>query len=121
MIFLAAYEPYQRQKPVSLNARPLSDTSMYITWRDPSLGDDQLIRDSRFYTLRYYSDAFGARPYMNVTDLRATINDLEPDTEYNFEVRVMDMPYRSHWSEAAKNRTMARRGKDYHKSPKFSP
>lgn len=88
----------------------MSDSSVYLSWHDPALGEDQLIRDSRFYTLRYYSYDLGGYQYQNVTDLRATINKLQADTEYNFEVRVMDPPYLSQWSEAANSRTMARRG-----------
>ena len=115
IVSFLAYEPYQREKPDYVKAYTLSQNAMVVRWRDPGLQDDQKIRDSRFYTVRYYSYDLGGYQYLNVTDLSAQIDTLQPDTEYNFEVRVMDPPYRSHWSEAARNRTSAIRGKDcYH-------
>ena len=98
-------------KPINLRAQAMSDSSIHLTWYDPSLERDQLIRDSRFYTVRYYSYELGGYEYLNMTEHRGIINDLQADTEYNFEVRAMNPPYLSEWSEPTKNRTMSRQGK----------
>ena len=97
-------------RPVRVSARTMSDDSIYLAWYDPSLGRDQNIQDDRMYTVRYYSYDLGRYEYLNMTDLRGTINGLQPDTEYNFEVRAINSPYLSEWSEPAKNKTAGRRG-----------
>ena len=112
LLLFSAYQPYQMDKPMNLRAQAMSDSSIYITWYDPALERDQLIRDSRFYTVRYYSFEYGRYEYKNITEHRGTIDGLQSDMEYNFEVRSMNPPYLSEWSEPAKNKTMARSGKD---------
>ena len=91
--------------PEQINANTLSSESIMLRWSDPSLGRDQLIRDNRYYTVRYYSYGLGQYEYKNATDLSARIDGLRPDTEYEFNVRVNDPPYLSQWSENARNRT----------------
>lgn len=91
--------------PVRVQAFTMASDSIHLHWTDPSLGSDQLIRDNRYYTLRYWSYTLGRYNYLNVTDLRAHIDELRPDTEYNFQVRVNDPPYLSEWSDTVQNKT----------------
>lgn len=91
--------------PERVSANTLSSSTIYLHWYDPSLGRDQLIRDSRFYTIRFYSYGLGQYEYLNTTELRAQVTRLRPDTEYEFNVRVNDPPYLSEWSENTRNRT----------------
>lgn len=91
--------------PVRVQAYTLATDTILVHWNDPSLGNDQLIRDNRYYTVRYWSYDLGQYNYVNVTDLSAHLNGLRADTEYNFNVRVNDPPYLSEWSEAVKNTT----------------
>ncbi|XP_053376969.1 papilin-like [Mercenaria mercenaria] len=91
--------------PERIYANTISNDAIHLTWYDPSLGRDQKIRDSRYYTIRYYSYGLGQYEYLNTTDLRGHVNGLRPDTEYEFNVRVNDPPYLSEWSDNARNRT----------------
>ena len=61
--------------------------------------------DGLFYTVRYYSYDQGQYQYMNVSDHQVTLDKLQPDTDYYFEVRSMNPPYLSDWSDQARNRT----------------
>ena len=100
-------------RPVRLSANTLSDSSIYVSWYDPSLGRDQTLQDDRMYTVRYYSYNIGNYEYVNMTELRGTIDGLQPETEYHFEVRTMNSPYLSEWSEPARNRTAGQRGNQF--------
>ena len=107
----SAYEPYQWDKPIYVQANTLSDSTIQLQWYDPALERDQVIRDDRFYTVRYFSNERGEYPYMNTTDQNVRVENLEANTEYFFEVRSMNQRYRSEWSEQARNRTSRVRGK----------
>ena len=95
---------------MNVQAHVLSDSSVQVEWYDPSLDRDQIIRDDRFYTVRYYSYERGQYQYVNTTIQYAMIEDLQPDTDYYFEVRSENQRYRSEWSEQARNRTSPLRG-----------
>ena len=64
--------------------------------------------DGLFYTVRYYSYDQGQYQYMNVSDQQVTLDKLQADTDYYFEVRSMSPPYLSEWSDQARNRTRGR-------------
>ncbi|KAL4238992.1 hypothetical protein ACF0H5_003696 [Mactra antiquata] len=104
-----AEEPYQMTTPEGVRVITLSSETVMVMWQDRSLGSDQKIRDTRYYTIRYYSFRLGQYEYMNVTELRSMVDGLVPDTEYKFSVRVNDPPYLSEWSEEAQNRTASAR------------
>lgn len=89
----------------------MSKSSIHLTWYDPSLARDQVNVDGKFYTVRYYNFNQGQYQYMNISDHQVTIDGLQPDTDYYFEVRSMNPPYLSEWSEQARNRTAAERGR----------
>ena len=109
-MFIAGYNPYQMAIPVRLRASTLSLSSIYLQWYDPSLDDDQIILDGRFYTVQYYNYEEGVITYINVTDHWVTIDGLKADTEYYFYVKSMNPPYLSRWSEEATNRTAGQPG-----------
>ncbi|XP_052766205.1 uncharacterized protein LOC128207366 isoform X2 [Mya arenaria] len=92
-------EPYQMRAPVRVSVRPEDSKSVYLTWTDSNLGSEQLIRDRRYYTVRFYSYKLGQYNYQNVTDMRTRIEGLRPGTTYQFSVRVNNPPYLSEWSE----------------------
>ncbi|WAR18886.1 TFPI1-like protein [Mya arenaria] len=92
-------EPYQMRAPVRVSVRPEDSKSVYLTWTDSNLGSEQLIRDRRYYTVRFYSYELGQYNYQNVTDMRTRIEGLRPGTTYQFSVRVNNPPYLSEWSE----------------------
>ncbi|XP_060580816.1 papilin-like [Ruditapes philippinarum] len=91
--------------PENVRGFTLSSTTIIVTWKAPSLGPDQRIRDNRYYTIRYFSYGSGQNSYKNTTDLRGYLDGLRPGTEYHFAVRVNDPPYLSEWSDFARNTT----------------
>ena len=99
---------------MKVKAHTMSNSSIYIDWYDPSLDRDQVIRDGRFYTVRYYNYEEGLIKYVNVSDQQATILGLKAETEYHFEVRSMNPPFLSKWSDQATNRTADQTGIFFH-------
>ncbi|KAH3892697.1 hypothetical protein DPMN_016822 [Dreissena polymorpha] len=87
------------QAPVRIEVTVKGPNSVKVRWYDPTLAADQLIRDRRYYTVRYHSFSIGQYVYVNVTDMPARIENLRAATDYKFTVRVNDPPYLSEWSE----------------------
>ncbi|XP_052264335.1 neogenin-like isoform X3 [Dreissena polymorpha] len=92
--------------PIGLKAMVLSYDSVVLTWTDNSLGKIQRITDNRFYTIRYTTmPSRGRYRYENSTELVKHINDLRPDTTYEFSIKVTKGRRRSTWSMAVTNKT----------------
>ena len=96
--------------PVGLHAIVLSSTTVVLTWVDSTLPRNQLITDSRYYIVRYTSRASLKvdRPkhnYRNSTDLNCMLDDLRPNTEYEFTVKVVKGSRQSPWSLVVYNNT----------------
>lgn len=91
--------------PVGLKAQVLSSTTIMLTWSDNLLGRNQRITDSRFYTVRYNPKMARRYKYVNSTDLNIHIDDLKPNTEYEFSVKVLKGRRKSTWSLSVFNRT----------------
>ncbi len=91
--------------PVGLKAIVLTSASIVVTWSDTTLGRNQRITDNRFYTVKY--NAAGSRrvKFVNATDLNVHIDDLRPNTEYEFSVKVFKGRRQSTWSLSVLNRT----------------
>ena len=96
--------------PVGLHAIVLSSSTVVITWIDSTLPRNQLITDNRYYIVRYTSviSIQAERPkhnYRNATDLNAMIDDLRPNMEYEFTVKVVKGARQSPWSLVVLNTT----------------
>ena len=96
--------------PVGLHAIVLSSHTVVLTWVDSTLPRNQLITDTRYYIVRYTSTASlkAERPkhnYRNSTDLNAMLDDLRPNTEYEFTVKVVKGSRQSPWSLVVYNDT----------------
>lgn len=94
--------------PVGLRAIVLSSTTVVLYWTDTTLSRNQLITDNRFYTVRYTSYSYSANPkyrYFNSTDLNCMIDDLKPNTQYEFSVKVTKGRRDSTWSMSVLNTT----------------
>ena len=96
--------------PVGLHAIVLSSTTVVLTWMDSTLPRNQLITDNRYYIVRYTSTLSmkAERPkhnYRNATDLNAMLDDLRPNTEYEFTVKVVKGRRQSPWSLVVFNKT----------------
>ncbi|XP_076322719.1 neogenin-like isoform X3 [Tachypleus tridentatus] len=94
--------------PVGLKAIVLSPTTVVLYWTDTTLPRNQIISDNRFYTVRYtpftYDTPAKSRFY-NSTDLNCMIDDLKPNTQYEFSVKVILGQQESTWSMTAFNTT----------------
>jgi neogenin len=52
----------------------------------------QFVTDSRYYVVRYTPSHYSNNPrykYFNATDLNCMIDDLKPNTQYEFTVKVV--------------------------------
>ncbi|XP_076332516.1 neogenin-like isoform X3 [Tachypleus tridentatus] len=94
--------------PVGLKAIVLSSSTVVLYWTDTTLPRNQLITDNRFYTVRYapydYSGHMHYRLY-NSTDLNCMIDNLIPNTQYEFSVKVVLGHQESTWSMSVLNTT----------------
>lgn len=93
--------------PVGLKTIVLSSSTVVLTWSDTSLGKSQTITDSRYYTVRYTSLPNNNKRYksINSTDLNAHIDNLKPNTRYEFSVKVIKGRRQSTWSMSEINIT----------------
>lgn len=92
--------------PVGLRALPMSGSSIVVYWTDTTLGKSQHVKDNRFYTVRYSTTGSTRYRYHNTTDLNCMIGDLKPNTQYEFEVKVVKGRRESLWSMSVLNSTM---------------
>lgn len=68
----------------------------------------QYVTDSRYYVVRYtpYHPSINIRyKYFNATDLNCMIDDLKPNTQYEFTVKVVKGRRESPWSMVVLNQT----------------
>ena len=111
----------QLPPPVGLRASVISSTSVVLSWTDSSLPKSQVVTDRRHYVVRYVpTDTLGlARPkaafkYMNSTVLNTILNDLKPNTMYEFSVKLVKNRHSSDWSLIALNKTLATPATTHH-------
>jgi neogenin len=94
--------------PVGLRAIPMiGSTSIVVYWTDTTLGKSQHVTDNRFYTVRYSTSGSTRYRYHNTTLLNCMISDLKPNTQYEFEVKVVKGKRESSWSMSVLNTTMS--------------
>ncbi|XP_064644883.1 neogenin-like isoform X4 [Lineus longissimus] len=91
--------------PVGLRAIVLSPNTILVTWSDTTLGRNQHITDNRYYTVRYTPVNTRKFRYVNSTDLNAHIDDLRPNQQYEFMVKVIKGRRKSTWSLSVVNAT----------------
>lgn len=94
--------------PVGLKAFVLSSSTVVLYWTDTTLSRNQLITDNRYYTVRYTTYMYSSTPkyrYFNSTDLNCMIDDLKPNTQYEFSVKVVKGRRESKWSMSVINTT----------------
>lgn len=91
--------------PVGVRAVVLSATTILVTWTDSALGRNQRVADNRHYVVRYNPMMSSKPKTVNATDLSVYVDDLKPDTEYEFSVRIVTGQRHSIWSLSVFNRT----------------
>ncbi|KAF4526119.1 hypothetical protein B566_EDAN007613 [Ephemera danica] len=94
--------------PVGLEAVVLSSSSVVVYWTDTTLSKNQVVTDGRHYVVRYTSMHHLTNPrykYVNATDLNCVIDELKPNTQYEFTVKVVKNRRESPWSMVVLNIT----------------
>ncbi len=98
--------------PVGLRARAVSATAMRLTWTDREApnghySEPQKPLDGRYYSVKYNINyRFNKRPrLLNASETAVTVEDLEPNTHYEFSVQVVLGRRKSGWSMSTSNRT----------------
>ena len=71
----------------------------------PLWGAVQRIQDNRYYTVRYNQKVLRKYKQVNSTEFNLHVDDLKPDTEYEFCVKVTKGLRQSTWSLSVFNRT----------------
>ena len=95
--------------PVGLKAPVLSPTTIVVMWTDSGLGRRQRVNDNRLYAIRYQpSSKVASRRHrmVNTSNLNIHIDDLQPDTEYEFSVKIIKGRRQSAWSLSVFNKTL---------------
>lgn len=91
--------------PFGIRAAVLSSTSVVLTWSDSAVIRGQKIGENRFYTVRYNPKMSRKSKTFNTTNLSCQLDDLKPDTDYEFSVRIVKGKYQSAWSLSVFNKT----------------
>ncbi|XP_066597532.1 neogenin isoform X2 [Prorops nasuta] len=94
--------------PVGLKAIVSSATTVVLYWTDSSLSKSQYVTDNRYYRVRYTYNHHSSNPrykYHNASDLNCMIDDLKPNTQYEFTVKVVKGRRESPWSMVVLNQT----------------
>ncbi|XP_042907153.1 neogenin isoform X2 [Parasteatoda tepidariorum] len=94
--------------PVGLKAIVLSSSTVVLYWTDTTLSRNQVVTDNRFYTVRYTAYIYSSAPkyrFFNSSDLNCMIDDLKPNAQYEFSVKVVKGKRESTWSMSILNTT----------------
>ncbi|KAH8401811.1 hypothetical protein KR009_008046, partial [Drosophila setifemur] len=91
--------------PVGLKAITMSSSSIVVHWIDTMLNTNQHVTDNRHYTVSYGIMGSNRYRYYNTTDLNCMINDLRPNTKYEFAVKVVKGRRESPFSMSVVNNT----------------
>ncbi|XP_030708887.2 fibronectin type III domain-containing protein 1 isoform X1 [Globicephala melas] len=92
--------------PEDINVRVISSQSVLVAWVDPVLEKQKKVVTSRQYTVRYREKGESARwDYKQVSNRRVLIEDLIPDTMYEFAVRISQGERDGKWSTSVFQRT----------------
>ncbi|RVE41755.1 hypothetical protein evm_013592 [Chilo suppressalis] len=91
--------------PVGLKVIMLSGTTAVVYWTDPTLPKGQTATDGRRYVVRWATAGSRPRTY-NATDLNCMIDELKPNTHYEFAVKLIRGGRESQWSMLVSNTTL---------------
>ncbi|XP_059970983.1 fibronectin type III domain-containing protein 1 isoform X3 [Mesoplodon densirostris] len=92
--------------PEDINVRVISSQSVLVAWVDPVLEKQKKAVASRQYTVRYREKGESARwDYKQVSNRRVLIENLIPDTMYEFAVRISQGERDGKWSTSVFQRT----------------
>uniref|UniRef100_H2QTZ4 Fibronectin type III domain-containing protein 1 n=1 Tax=Pan troglodytes TaxID=9598 RepID=H2QTZ4_PANTR len=92
--------------PDDISVRVMSSQSVLVSWVDPVLEKQKKVVASRQYTVRYREKGELARwDYKQIANRRVLIENLIPDTVYEFAVRISQGERDGKWSTSVFQRT----------------
>ncbi|XP_004440583.1 PREDICTED: fibronectin type III domain-containing protein 1 isoform X1 [Ceratotherium simum simum] len=99
-------EEDEMDMPEDINVRVMSSQSVLVAWLDPVLEKQKKAVASRQYTVRYREKGESARwDYKQISNRRVLIENLIPDTMYEFAVRISQGERDGKWSTSVFQRT----------------
>lgn len=92
--------------PEDINVRVMSSQSVLVAWVDPLVEKQKKVVASRQYTVRHREKGESARwDYKQVSNRRVLVENLIPDTMYEFAVRISQGERDGKWSTSVFQRT----------------
>ncbi|XP_050425598.1 neogenin isoform X2 [Adelges cooleyi] len=94
--------------PIGLKTNIISSNAIEVSWTDNTLLDLDINEDEkRLYVVRYnvYAPSNVRYKTVNTTELSCIINDLKPNTQYEFTVKLIKGELESEWSMLVSNYT----------------
>ncbi|XP_039108037.1 fibronectin type III domain-containing protein 1 [Hyaena hyaena] len=92
--------------PEDINVRVMSSQSVLVAWVDPVLEKQKKVVASRQYTVRYREKGESARwDHKQTSNRRVLVENLIPDTMYEFAVRISQGERDGKWSTSIFQRT----------------
>uniref|UniRef100_A0A8C3VUX4 Fibronectin type III domain-containing protein 1 n=1 Tax=Catagonus wagneri TaxID=51154 RepID=A0A8C3VUX4_9CETA len=92
--------------PEDISVRVMSSQSVLVAWVDPALEKQRKVVASRQYTVRYREKGESARwDYKQISNRRVLVENLIPDTMYEFAVRISQGERDGKWSTSVFQRT----------------
>ncbi|XP_074044057.1 fibronectin type III domain-containing protein 1 isoform X2 [Macrotis lagotis] len=99
-------EEDELEEPEDITVRVMSSQSVLVAWVDPILEKQKRTVASRQYTVRYREKGESARwDFKQVSGRRTLIENLIPDTMYEFAVRISQGERDGKWSTSVFQRT----------------
>ncbi|NXC95368.1 FNDC1 protein, partial [Certhia familiaris] len=88
-----------------ITVRVMSSQSVLVTWTDP-LYEKRKVAANRQYNVRYREKGESARwDYKQVSNRRALVENLAPDTMYEFAIQILEGEKEGKWSVSVYQRT----------------
>ncbi|XP_071596595.1 fibronectin type III domain-containing protein 1 [Heliangelus exortis] len=98
-------EEVEMEVAQDITVRVMSSQSVLVSWTDP-LYEKQKVAGNRQYSIRYREKGESARwDYKQVTNRRALVENLLPDTVYEFAIQILEGEKEGKWSVSVYQRT----------------
>ncbi|XP_078505329.1 fibronectin type III domain-containing protein 1 [Lissotriton helveticus] len=93
-------------EPKDVSVRVMSSQSVLVSWVDPKFDDTKKVESTRYYSVRYREKGESARwDYKQVNNRRTLVDQLMPDTMYEFSARITEGDRHSQWTASVFQRT----------------
>ncbi|KAJ1154543.1 hypothetical protein NDU88_007294, partial [Pleurodeles waltl] len=93
-------------EPKDVSVRVMSSQSVLVSWVDPKSDETKKVEATRYYSVRYREKGESARwDYKQVSNRRTLVDQLMPDTMYEFSARITEGDRHSQWTASVFQRT----------------